>query len=231
MKNIHFIVKLSLSILAFLPVLVRAGGPADSKADTTVIPDIKMVVKHYQRAKSIKMQVEKEVYIDYLEQTKESKGELLFSKGRLRLNINEPEKSLLLMANNLIWHVNYLSDDMGGLQVTQIKASKQLKQKNTLLAFLFDNVEVWDNFEVIESKEVNKLLAISLKPKNNNVLDDVIKVHLLLDRKNKLLKRIVYWDGLDNKTQFKFSSIDFKAPLNEKMFSYTPPKNVSVTKL
>jgi len=196
-----------------------------------VIENVKKVVLHYQKSKSIKMSVDKEVYLSYLEQTKSSKGKLLFSKGRLRLEIEEPEKSLLLMAKNTIWVENHLSADMGGVQVTKINASKQLKQKNALLAFLFDNIKVWDNFEVLDSKIKDKLTAVSLKPKPGQDLGEVVKINLLLDMDNKILKKIVYWDELENKTEFAFSSIDFKAPMNEKLFSYTPPKGATVTTL
>ena len=135
------------------------------------------------------------------------------------------------MAKNTIWVENHLPQEMGGIQVTKINASKKLKQKNALLAFLFDNIKAWDNFEVLDSKIKDKLTAVSLKPKKNQDLGEVVKINLLVDTDNKILKKIVYWDELENKTEFTFSSIDFKAPINEKLFTYAPPKGANVTTL
>ena len=194
-----------------------------------VIVNIKNVVSRYQKSKSIKMGVVREIYSAYLEESKTSEGQLYFSKGRLRLEIEKPDKYLLLMAKNVIWIENHLGKDMGGVQISKIRASKTLKQKNALLAFLFDDIKVWDQFDVVGSKVVNKLTAIRLKPKKGQDLGGVVEIEMLVDTKNKEIKKIVYSDDLDNKTKYAFSDVNFKARVKEKLFTYVPPKGADVT--
>ncbi|MCB0390441.1 MAG: outer membrane lipoprotein carrier protein LolA [Bdellovibrionales bacterium] len=211
-------------------VIPSQSVKSSSKKTDNPIDQIKTVIKKYKKSSSIKMLVEREIYSSYLDETKTSEGTLYFSKGRLRLEIEKPDKYLLLMAKNVIWIENHLGQDMGGVQVSKIAASKNLKQKNALLAFLFDDIKAWDKFKVIGSKQVNKLTAIRLKPLEGQDLSGVIEIEMLVDTKNQEIKKIVYSDDLDNKTIYAFSKINFKARVKEKLFTYTPPKGAEVTK-
>ena len=202
---------------------------SSSQSNDSVIQDIKKVIQRYQKSMAIKMDVSRDLYSAYLEESKVSEGKLYFSKGRLRLEIEKPEKYMLLLSNNLIWIENHLPKDMGGLQVSKISASDNLKQKNALLAFLFDDIKVWDKFLVKGTKVVKKLTAIRLVPKADQDLNGVVEIELLVDTKNKELNKIVYTDDLDNKTKYTFTNVNFKAKVSDKLFSYAPPKGAQVT--
>lgn len=136
-------------------VIPSQSVKSSSKKTDNPIDQIKTVIKKYKKSSSIKMLVEREIYSSYLDETKTSEGTLYFSKGRLRLEIEKPDKYLLLMAKNVIWIENHLGQDMGGVQVSKIAASKNLKQKNALLAFLLMTLKLGISLKLLA---LNKLI-------------------------------------------------------------------------
>lgn len=216
------------------PEVVKSGVVESKRGNSkaSAIDNIKEIVSHYQQVPGLEMEVKKEVYFEYLDKTKLSDGKLHFSKRRLRLEISQPDKYLLLMNKNIIWMENHLSKEMGGIQVSKVQASKKLTESNALMAFMFDNVKVWDGFDVISSKPINKEgFEIDLRPKKNQNLGDVVKMTLQINTDKKQLNQISYWDSLDNKTTYSFSKIEVKKKVQDKLFDYKPPKGVTVTNL
>jgi outer membrane lipoprotein-sorting protein len=217
------------------------NSPKDNRASSQKIPikksdpnldEIKKIVGAYQTSSGLEMGVRKEVYIDYTEETKKGQGKLYFSKSRLRLEMESPDKYLLLLNKNVIWMENHLPKELGGIQVSKVQASKKVKESNALLAFLFDNANVWDGFELTKSPIRDKSsLKLSLKPKTGQDLGDIVNMELELDTQKKHLNRISYLDSLDNRTTYEFLNIIKKNKIKDQMFEYKPPKGVPVTEL
>lgn len=217
---------LIILILCCVNLRPTMGGGEDPAGQ---ISDIQTVMKRYKVAKAIKMAVKKSVYLDLLEETKKSSGHLYFSRGRLRLDIEKPEQSMLLLADDYIWMENRMGEgDDRVIQVTKMKTSKDLKKSNALLAFLFGDEAAWEKFKVLSVVSSDSGQKFTLRPNKNNNLTEITKVEILINKKEKQLLSIIYWDELDNRTQYEFDNIDFEVHLKSDVFKYSPPKKADV---
>ena len=75
---------------------------------------ISNVFKSYGETTGLKLQLKKKVKSGILGKETDSSGELYFSKGNLRLELNKPQKSLLVIDNNDIYFSQKLDKDFGG---------------------------------------------------------------------------------------------------------------------
>jgi outer membrane lipoprotein carrier protein len=203
-----------------------------SKNSTQVaaeINDIKAVVGKYKDAQAVGMKVEKKIHLALLDETKLGKGRLWFSKGRLKVQIDKPEGSLLVVDNHTVWLESRLTDEPSSLvQVTKMKAS-QIRKSNALLAILFGDEAVWSKFELVTSHRQNGNLHVELKPQPGAKLLDVTKIKIVVRGSQSEIAEITYWDELENETSYKFSDVDFDVSLSAKDFKYTPPPDAEIS--
>lgn len=175
------------------------------------------------------MYVSKEVTQALLEKTKLSKGELYIApKGKIRLEIKDPERSLFIMDGKNIWVVDYPVDGMQNkVQILQGKIDKSLKSQ-VFLGFLFGSNKIIDEFKLEDSKANDAQTTYIFKPKKKE--QDVQKAEIQVDTDKELITSISYWDGLGNKTSLLFSKQTSKDIPDEK-FKFTPPANAEITNL
>ena len=64
---------------------------------------IQIVIEKYNSTSGMKANVKKKVHLALLEETRESKGQLFFEKGKFRLELSEPDKSTMVVGHGLIW--------------------------------------------------------------------------------------------------------------------------------
>ena len=190
---------------------------------------IKSILNKYQKTSAVKMKVEKAVHLALLDENKNGEGHLMFSKGRLKMVIDEPENSLLLVDGKSVWVVTPLSENpVGPVQVTKMKAA-QIKKANALLAVLFGDGAIWNQLEVIKSLKEGPSLLVELKPKVLGQPPEVAKVKIILLPEKGEISEITYWDELDNETSYKFSEIQLNAKVSAREFTYVPPKDAEVS--
>ena len=202
---------------------------APKVATQSDLQKIKNVIRRYRKAKSVKMRVKKKVVMSLLDREKKSEGKIFFSKGRLRMDIKKPDESMLLLLNDVIWVVNKLPKELGGkVQVAKVN-TKGPKRKNAMIAFLFDSEEIWDEFVILEKNSKGQQSRFKLKPKPKTGLTEVELLEIEIDHKKSVVRKLTYWDDLENETSYRFSKVDFKAKVPERKFRYTPPKGVDVT--
>lgn len=203
-----------------------------SKNSAQVAPeinDIKAVVGKYKDAQAVGMKVEKKIHLALLDETKSGKGRLWFSKGRLKVQIDKPEGSLLVVDNHTVWLESRLTDDPSSLvQVTKMKAS-QIRKSNALLAILFGDEAVWSKFEIVTSHRQNGNLHLELRPQPGAKLLDVTKIKIVVRGSQSEISEITYWDELENETSYKFSDVDFDVSLSAKDFKYAPPPDAEIS--
>ncbi|MBK9040807.1 MAG: outer membrane lipoprotein carrier protein LolA [Bdellovibrionales bacterium] len=203
-----------------------------SKNSSQVAPeinDIKAVVGKYKDAQAVGMKVEKKIHLALLDETKLGKGRLWFSKGRLKVQIDKPEGSLLVVDNHTVWLESRLTDDpLSLVQVTKMKAS-QIRKSNALLAILFGDEAVWSKFEIVTSHRQNGNLHLELRPQPGAKLLDVTKIKIVVKESLSEIAEITYWDELENETSYKFSDVDFDVSLSAKDFKYSPPPDAEIS--
>ncbi|MBK7845220.1 MAG: outer membrane lipoprotein carrier protein LolA [Bdellovibrionales bacterium] len=203
-----------------------------SKKSAQVAPEIdeiKAVVGKYKESQAVGMKVEKKIHLALLDETKTGRGRLWFSRGRLKVQIDKPEGSLLVVDNHTVWLESSLTDDPSGfVQVTKMKAS-QIRKSNALLAILFGDEAVWSKFELVTSHRQDGDLHMELKPQSGAKLLDVTKIRIVLRKSLSEIAEITYWDELENETSYKFSDVDFDISLSAKDFKYTPPPDAEIS--
>jgi outer membrane lipoprotein-sorting protein len=209
----------------------KAKNKKNTEALSPEIVQIKGVVKKYQETLAVGMKVEKKVHLALMDEEKTGRGELWYSKGRLKMAIEKPEDSLLVLNDDIIWVVVKLPEEFGGtVQVTKMKAA-QLKKSNALLAVLFGDEAVWDRFEVLKVDQGKESLKVELKPAKGAQLADVAKVRVEIDNQDQKISAIAYWDELENETSYRFSEVRFGVKLSKGHFKYKPPAGAEVTEI
>jgi outer membrane lipoprotein-sorting protein len=81
-------------MLAFFLAAAPAYA-ADSK-DLKGLPKVDQVFRHLRTGKGFHARITKKVHAGQLDKDTESKGEIDFAKGKMRLEITKPEKLLLV---------------------------------------------------------------------------------------------------------------------------------------
>src|SRR4051812_1068293 len=92
------------SALLLAPLYAKTAkpgaAPAAAKASAA---DVESVLNRYRAAKAIQAKVKKTVTQEVMGTNNESEGMFYFSKGKLRLDIEKPEKSVLVYDGKNIW--------------------------------------------------------------------------------------------------------------------------------
>lgn len=204
---------------------VLAGKP--SKQDLL----LKEVETKYAQLKTASMDVSKELTLAVLKKTKKSSGQLrLASKGKFRLDILEPTKSVVAMNGKDIWVAEYpdpeFKDDK--IQVLHSKFKDQLKSQ-VLLSFLMGQSNLQKHFKISKKEAKDDSVKYTLVPKNKNV--DLKTVTLTISSEEKEIEAISYLDNLDNEIKYVFKNKKFNEGMDQKIFDFKLPKNAEVSEV
>lgn len=182
--------------------------------------DVERVLARYRKAAAIQAKVEKTVEQEMLGEKKTSSGDFFFSKGKMRLEITEPEKSTVVYDGAVIWVESRF--DEATVEVSKIQ-SKELKKSDSLLAALFDAKK--NALQSFKLQKVKDGSVFSFVPKDKKKTEIQ---HLELEIQEGDLKRVTYSDSLENSVTLIFSNFkEGSVPKNK--FSYKPPKGANVS--
>lgn len=182
--------------------------------------DVERVLTRYRNSPAIQAKVVKTVEQEMLGESKSSRGDFYFSKGKMRLEITEPEKSTVVYDGMVIWVESRF--DESTIEVSKIK-SKDLKKSDSLLAALFDKKK--NALGSFKLKDVKDGKVFSFVPKDRKKTEIQ---YLELELESGDLKRVTYKDNLENSVSLVFS--EFKeGSVSKSKFSYSPPKGANVS--
>lgn len=189
-------------------------GPSAKEVDS--------VLARYRKAPAIQANVKKTVVQEVMGTSHESEGKFYFSKGKLRLDIEKPEKSILVYDGKNIWLESRL--DESTVEVSRIRNS-EIKKSDSLLSALFNRADVLKNFKLLKTTDRNGRRTFAFAP----IDDKKTEVrHLEVTIKDQDISRISYKDAMENQVSFEFLNLsEGKAPTSK--FTYTPPKGANVT--
>lgn len=206
---------IALSFIASLTLAKQPSAPA---------AEVDSVLSKYRRAPAIQANVKKTVVQEVMGTSNESEGKFYFSKGKLRLDIEKPEKSVLIYDGKNIWLESHL--DESTVEVSRIR-SGEMKKTDSLMAALFDRKDVLNNFKHLKTTDAEGQKTYAFEPKNK---DKTEVRYLEVALKNKDIRRITYKDNMENQVSFEFSDLSRgKVPADK--FTYKPPKGANVTEL
>ena len=213
-------------ILLCLPLMAAAKPATKAAAKSPAKPTAKEVDKvfaAYRAGKPMQAKVKKVVTQEIMGTTMTSTGTFYFSKGKLRMDISEPERTILVYDGKTIWSESRSGDDQ--ILVTKIRTT-ELKKSDSLLASLFNREDVLKNFTLkkVKTDEGKKIFDFEAKDKKADVQE------LEITLKNKDIQRIAYKDQTENKVSLEFDDLSH-VKLDANKFAYKPPKGAEVTEL
>jgi len=192
------------------------AAPASTK-------DLDKVLAGIRSAKALQANVTKTVEQETLGTSTKSEGQFYFSQGKLRLEMKEPEKTVLVYDGKIVWFESRADEDH--IVVSKIK-SKDLTKGNSLLAALFGKKDMLQTFKLKSSKKDGKSAAYHFVAKDKKA--EVQKLDILLSGKD--LKSVSYKDAVENRVTLEFSDMK-KGKLDSDKFTYKAPKHAEVQEL
>ena len=204
------------------------GAPVIRPPTNADVAKIKAMDKRYQAAKSVAMDLEKTLTLTVLGRERVSKGRTLVSKGRMRLEIDSPDRSLLVVDRKTAWLVNYPSEEFKGSVVQVVKSNVGSKKtRSQAIVGLLAQGGFLKYFQVVGVGDADRIYF--LQPQKQLVEFSRAQARLTADGKDLLELR--YWDELGNETALQFSRVRLNVPAPDSAFQYSPPADADVTSM
>lgn len=248
---------LALALLLMVPMaraqtlrVAETLPSAPSPAPIAIAPPSKEqlgLLEGYQKRMvsngQVRAKVSKTTLIGLLGTEKKSDGQILLSKGKVRLDLKiaeSKERNLLIVGEKMFWAVTYppssLKDAAIQVILGPVKSKKSgsqgfltlLGKDGFLKSFTVTGVTLADDGEIryyLQPKQdwvEAKRALLSLVPKKTGVakMDDPTQWSL---------GEMKIWDFQDNETSFRLRDVFIeKNPPAKKEFEFSPPKNADV---
>lgn len=205
----------TLGVLVGLLFWVSTGHAASSKGIVDKIQE------HYATLKSFQTEFIQELTYAATREVEVQKGKIYFRHPQfIRLETETPDREMIIVGKELIWH--YFPEEKF---VNKYNAS-QLIESKTLLNFLSGQTRLNEDFEVVNQGEDLGWIKLKLIPKKRE--QGVVLAYLWVDKKNYLLQQILIIDFYGNGNQLTLQNLRLNAPVEDKMFVFTPPAGVQV---
>lgn len=212
-------------LLKILIISVFFGLSVQASDDLTLI---KEAFDSYWSTGLVSMDVKRENAYKILGTTKSANGKMYFSKGKLRLNIEEPNTSHLVIGEKAIWFAEKSEFENDKWVVVKVGKEKA-KRAQAFFNLLFGKTGVTDKLKLIGNNKLKGFESYILKPKKPSEFPGVTKLAIIFNKKTKEIMYLEYWDDLENKTSYELTNIKRQKSIDKNLFKYTPPKNSDVT--
>ena len=217
--------------LAFIPFCFYLPVAADikgaSESDLKVIRNLDL---KFQTATSISILLDKTVVAGLLKQERKSTGHLYISKGKMRLEIEAPDKSTMVVDGKRVWVTSFPPAEFAKAapQVLKLKYETKKGRSQGVLSLLSEG-KFLKHFSVTGVDKGKNQTVYFLQPEQQSV--EFKRAQALVSADGKTLQELRFWDEIDNETRFEFKKTDFNAKLKKELFNYTPPANADITEM
>lgn len=201
-------------------------------ASSADLKTVKALDKKYQDAPLVEMDVEKLVKLGLLGTEKKSAGKITMSKGRLRMELEGDEKSLLVINSKKFWAVTFPGAEFKDAPVQVITGDMGSKksQSQSMLSLLTQGGFLKFFNATGVQKGADGESVFFLQPKKEQT--DFKRAQLKVSADAKEIRELRYWDQRDNETVMAFKSVKFgNQKPKDQTFSYTPPSNAEIMKM
>lgn len=179
----------------------------------------------YRKAPAVTAKVQKTVVQEMTGVDNKSSGSFYYSKGKVRMDFTEPEKTTLVYDGKYVWLESPLDEKK--VQVTKLRTN-ELKKSKSVVTALFDQKDVLKAFKLTKSGKEDGAKVYTFVPKDKKAGGEITSLEIAL--KDKDITRISYTDEVENKVSFIFSDLT-RGKVDANKFSYKPPKNAEVTEI
>ncbi len=194
--------------------------------DGSVVEELKKMTKSYSAAPYFQAKFKQKQIMELLGDSKTAKGELYYSKQKLRIELKGEQNSSTLFTPGVITSVTY-DEKMNPVQVLSSKP-----YPHPLLSLIFGDEKAWDDFEVTEVKRNTKtVLEVQLSPKDAKKIPGIDRLEVTLNKKKSEIQKIIYWDDIGNETMNEFVSQKKSEKVDGAKFILVPPSGVEVKNL
>lgn len=177
------------------------------------------------------MDVDKTLVNSLIGTEKKSKGSIVLSKGRMRMEIVDPTKSIIVIDGKNIWVVDYPKAELKDAPVQVLKGSvKETKGASKSFVGLLAQGAITKYFKVIDAqKDESGRRVYFMQPTSGSVEFKRSQITLATDEKH--IAELCYWDEHDNETKMIFSNVKFDKPVSEETFQFNLPPNADVSQI
>lgn len=222
------IMRNSLLKVLFGTLLLSSGVAEAKKLD--VSGELKATLKDLKKKDGIAVEIKKSSTNLTMGTTKAGSGKLLYWSGKLRLEMNPPEQTLLVMDGKYLWlESQFVQDTEKRILVTKAKL-KGLKKANALWATILGNNDIMSEFKTKNRKVDGNSVTLELVPKAK-AESEIVKLIFVYSIKPYKLMALTYVDDRDNEVTYQLGeprSIDGDV---KSIFIYEPPKGANVTEI
>ena len=192
---------------------------------------LKALNEKYRKAKSITMDVSKDVKIGLIGSERHSTGRLQLATGQIRMELEGSEHTMLIVNTKNIFAITYPDKALQGAAIQIIKGdvgSEKAKKKapSSALANLLGPGGFLKSFRATGVEATGDVLTYFLSPIGES---DMTRAQMKIE--NSQIRWLRYWDARENETTFTFSNVVFGTKIDPKTFNYTPPANADVMNL
>lgn len=186
--------------------------------------------KKYAAAKSIRMDVKKELDIPILNKKRTYKGKLfLEGPNKIRLELNGASSSVAYVNKDKVWVVELPAEGSGEKERATKLSLTDKNQNQMWITSLLKRGELLKNFVVTSSKVSGDSEKFSLKSTNNKY--EVKDLKISVRKSDSVITALSYKDELNSKVSFEFTDIQFDKNFSEDLFTYKPPKGAEVSEM
>jgi|GEM_PF-1886897 len=250
----HLVVITGAAIFAYATAHADAALPPDVQRKTTEIPkekpqaanpektdmrgvnkkdlaSLKALNEKYRKAKSITMDVSKDVKLGLVGSQRHSSGKLQLASGQLKMELEGSEHTMLIVNKKNVFAITYPDKALQGAAIQVIKgdvASKKAKKQaqQSALSNLLGPGGFLKSFNPTGVQTDAGVQTYFLSPIGDS---DMTRAQLKVA--NGEILELHYWDARDNETTYKFSNTKFDQKVDSKTFNYVPPANADVMNL
>jgi outer membrane lipoprotein-sorting protein len=192
------------------------------------------IEKFYSKTSGLEMKVTKTLHLKMLDQKKQFIGKMTIRRpGNLKIEFDEPEKSVAIVTPKGFILAQYPTDDMDKtVRITRSRDSKRI-QSQYLVAALMGRGSILKHFKISKETRMKNETGVlyQLAPKDNDSDIKFVELQIYEEGERGLIRQISYTDKLDNVTELKFENIKVGVKVDLSTFSMKIPKNAEVTEI
>ena len=213
------------------PAAAKEDVPSLKPVSKQDVASLKALDQRYQQAKSIEMGVEKVLKLGLLGQERKASGKIWLSGGRVRMELEGAEKSLLVVNKKNLWAVTFPPAEFKDAAIQVIRGDTTTKKgrSQSIVSLLslggFLKFFTPTGMQALPSGET----IYFLQPQKEQT--DFKRAQVKVTKDKKTIQELRYWDERDNETSFEFKDVSFGKKVDEKLFQYDPPANADVMNL
>lgn len=235
MKNsIDKIILIALCVFILLGIFVAPFAVGDSNKKTIIhkvskdqVLFLRNVDQKYQNEHGINIKLKKKLVSEMLGTEKKSMGEAWFSKGKMRLEITDPDPSQIIADGKYLWVINPPPKEFKEAKTQVLKAELDSKRARSQgLIQLLTQGGLLKYFKVVGVQDEGGSVIYFLQPETQSV--EFKRSQIRIDKNKKEIIELHYWDKLDNETFYTFETTKFNQKFEDKLFNYKPPKDADI---